>query len=87
MYNNSNGYGRAGSQPSTELSITVPPHDQTYDRDDYSNGALADQDVNAHYAVQIEDYATGQPARGYNRSVSFADHPPHSLVSQPFLPV
>ena len=82
MYNRSTSYGRARTQPSTELSLTVP-EEQTYDRED-TNGALADHDANAHYAVDIDDYATGQPARGYNRSASFADHPPHTLVSQPW---
>lgn len=81
MYNRSTSYGRARTQPSTELSFTVP-EEQTYDRDDHTNGALADHDANAHYAVDIDDYATGQPARTYNRSASFADHPPHTLVSQ-----
>lgn len=80
MSNNISGYGQTRTQPSTELSF-LPPEEQIYDRDDQTHGALADQDANAHYAVNIDDYSTHQPARGYNRSSSFADHPPHSLVS------
>lgn len=71
-------------QPATELAFTVP-QGQAYDRDDddddviVHSGGLAAQDSNAHYAVHIQDLEDGR-GRGYNRSISFADHPPGTLV-------
>ena len=67
------------------MAFTAPA-DQAYERDDdndvvvHSGGPLAAQDSNAHYAVHIQDLEDGR-GRGYNRSISFADHPPGTLVS------
>lgn len=77
-----NGNANGGYQPNVALD---PPEEQYPDRDDDAyTGGLAAQDISAqHYTVNIpgDDQLTYGEGRTYQHSTSFADYPPHTLVS------
>ena len=89
MYNgNADGGDGTGYHVQPHVALD-PPEEQYPDRDDYAyTGGLAAQDINAQrytqqYAVNIpdDDQLTYGEGRTYQHSSSFADYPPHTLVS------
>ena len=87
MYNangNANG-GYDSGYPAQPHVAMDPPEEQYPDRDDVAySGGLAAQDISAqHYTVNIpgDDQLTYGEGRTFQHTTSFADYPPHTLVS------
>lgn len=89
MYNGDANGGNGTGYPVQPHVALDPPEEQYPDRDDDAyTGGLAAQDINAQhysqqYAVNIpdDDQLTYGEGRTYQHSTSFADYPPHTLVS------
>ena len=85
-----NGHANGGNGTGYSVQPHVAPEEQYPDRDnDAYTGGLAAQDINAQhysqqYAVNIPDdnQLTYGEGRTYHQQTSFADYPPHTLVSR-----